>query len=152
MLKKILITTVLCISSMNLLTARDFGNATQTADTTYAPKMDQAVQKAEAEVQALLKNATRKDVVPTWASKVELENAITQLEVKKTLVEKFKEAASLQSPQVRDKLLQILNKESIDESDLSELQSIVNQYKETLNNDTKPSPTGITGSSLQFGS
>jgi len=93
MLKKILITTVLCISSMNLLTAKDFGNAPQTADTTYAPKMDQAVQKAEAEVQALLKNATRRDVVRAWASKVELENAITQLEVSTHLKKKVYDEA-----------------------------------------------------------
>ena len=159
MLKKLLISSILCVSSINLLIARDYGTATQTLDPTYISQMDQAIQKAESHVQDLLKNATRRDVVPTWASKVELENAIMQLEVKKTLVEKFRGAASLQSPDVRGKLMQILNKESIDESDLAELQNYVNKYKESLNDKPQSQPVkqeasilGATGIQINIGS
>lgn len=96
-------------------------------------EMNAAVQKAENEVQVQFKNATRRDTVPLWSDKVQLENAIIQLEVKKTLVNNFKGTISLQSPLVRAKLIQLLNQDIIMESDLAELQNLVNQERTKLN-------------------
>ncbi|HRD55060.1 MAG TPA: hypothetical protein PLC42_01550 [Parachlamydiaceae bacterium] len=112
-----------------LLSAAVFANSPNAID----QEMDAAVQKAENEVQAQFKNATRRDTVPLWSDKVQLENAIIQLEVKKTLVNNFRGTVSLQSPLVRSKLLELLNKDIIMESDLAELQNLVNQERVKLN-------------------
>lgn len=91
----------------------------------FQGQLEQLVQKAEKKVKELQQNATRKDVAPTWTSKVELQNGIVQLEVKKTLVNNFKGTESLQSPKVRQKLMEILNKPDISTADLAELQNLV---------------------------
>jgi hypothetical protein len=80
----------------------------------------------------LQERANRHDLAPTWDTKLELQNAIIQLEVKKTLMNNFKGTESLQSEAVRSKLLQTLNKSIITISDLADLQSLVQNEKARL--------------------
>jgi hypothetical protein len=98
----------------------------------FEKKMDAAIARAEQDVKAQLANATRHDMAPTWNTKLEAQNAIVQLEVKKTLVGNFKGTESLKSPAVRELLLQILNKPLITTGDLADLQSLVLQEKAKL--------------------
>lgn len=102
---------------------------TEQVDSNFSKQMNDAIQKQEQQVQNLKANATRKDVAPTWNSKLELENAIIQLEVKKTLVGNFAGTESLKSSLVRDRLLQVLNKPMITTADLADLQSLVLEEK-----------------------
>lgn len=107
------------------LEGADYAPLTSQEESAYYQKLDQTVANAEKNVKQLQANATRKDVMPTWNSKLELQNAIIQLEVKKTLVNNFKQTESLRSSRVRDLLLQVLNKQTITTSDLAELQNLV---------------------------
>ncbi len=137
MLKKNLITLSLSLSVISpvMLSAQDTGVVIKrdAVDETFNSKMDAALQKAEADVQKAYVGATTRENMPTWDSKVFLENAAVQLEVKRTLVNNFKGTASLQSAAVRAKLLEVLDKSIVTQADLEELQSLVNQEKERLN-------------------
>lgn len=143
MLKKLLILSCLSLANITYLPA-DTTSPNRAVSSNIDQQMNQAVQNAEKNVQQLLTNATRTDVAPTWDSKLQLENAIIQLEVKKTLVENFRGAISLNSPVVRQRLLEVLNKDSITQADIAELQSLINQYKATLES-SKTGSTGPTG-------
>lgn len=142
MLKKLLILSVLSLANVAILPA-DTTPPSRAVSSNIDQQMNQAVQNAEKNVQQLLANANRTDVAPSWEAKLQLENAIIQLEVKKTLVANFQGAVSLNSPIVRQRLLEILNKDMITQADIAELQSLINQYKATLN--TNQGPTGTTG-------
>lgn len=138
MLKKQLVFSLLAVSfAMTTLFA---DNAMDSAN----QQLDQVIQKAEADVKTQYDNATRRDVVPMWSDKLQLETAIRQLELKKILVNNFKNTQSLNNPIIRNKLFEILNKDLILQSDLAELQNLVNQEKEKLNaqpvNTPSPSP------------
>lgn len=98
----------------------------------YDAAVSKAIANAEANVANLQNRATRQDLAPTWNSKLELQNAIIQLEVKKTLVGNFRNTESLQSPVVRDMLLRILNKDIITTADLADLQSTVLEEKANI--------------------
>lgn len=106
--------------------------------TGFESKMNDAVQKAENDVRALQAQATRRDMAPTWNTKLELENAIIQLDVKKTLVNNFKGTESLKSQLVQNKLLQVLNKPLITTADLADLQSLVLQEKNKMKMENPP--------------
>ena len=137
MSKKLLsLLSIACFSMTTLFAAANFENTAN-----YDAQIDQAISQAEAEVQKQLNNATRRDVVPMWSDKVQLETAIRDLELKKILAANFKGTQSLNNPLIRNKLLEILNKSVIMQSDLAELQSLVTQEKARLN--TQPSPTNI---------
>ena len=137
MSKKLL--SLLSIACFSMTTLFFFFFFENTAN--YDAQIDQAISQAEAEVQKQLNNATRRDVVPMWSDKVQLETAIRDLELKKILAANFKGTQSLNNPLIRNKLLEILNKSVIMQSDLAELQSLVTQEKARLN--TQPSPTNI---------
>lgn len=95
----------------------------------YYVQANAAIAKAEERVQALKNKVGDLSNVPMWNDKLELQHAIVQLEVKKTLFANFKGTESLRSPLVRDKLLAVLNNPSISEGDLTELQSLVLEEK-----------------------
>jgi len=99
----------------------------------YTDAMQQAINKAQATVDQAAQFATRKDISPTWASKVQLKQAMMMLEVKKTLMNNFKNSPSLRSPLVRRKLLQVLNQDSVTISDLADLQNLVIEEKSKIN-------------------
>jgi hypothetical protein len=87
--------------------------------------MQQAVSRAEDHVRRLQERATSPTDAPTWNTKLELQSAIIQLEVKKTLVNNFKGSEVLNSLNVRRKLLDVLNKSIITTADLADLQTLV---------------------------
>lgn len=83
------------------------------------------IQLAEQRVQNLMSKVQDNTRMPMSIDKVELEGAIIDLDVKKTLVSKFQGSPSLKSPKVRQALMQILSKDYIQEADLALLQAIV---------------------------
>lgn len=88
-------------------------------------QLNAQIQDAEQRVQNftnLVKDSTR---MPMSIDKVELESAIIDLDVKKTLAAKFQGSPSLRSPKVRQVLMQIMSKKYIQESDLATLQAVV---------------------------
>jgi hypothetical protein len=91
----------------------------------YYGQLDAQIQKAEKRVKDLEANVASQAISPTWSSKLEMQNAIIQLEVKKTLVGNFKGTESMRSALVRQRLLDVLSKPSISTGDLAELQSLV---------------------------
>ena len=87
-------------------------------------QMNAQIQTAEQRVQNqmdLVQDHTR---MPMSFDKVVLEQAIMDLEVKKTLVGKFQNSPSLRSPRVQQVLMGILSKEGISAADLANLQSV----------------------------
>lgn len=98
----------------------------------YNQQLQQAIQNAENRVATAQKFATRRDVAPTWDSKLELQQAITMLEVKKTLMNNFLGTESLRSAAVRTKLLNLLNSPDITTADLAALQNLVLNEKERI--------------------
>lgn len=116
---------VILFSSVNAVNAAEYAPLTQEEAADFQNKMNQAIVNAEQAVKDAEVQATRKDVSPTWNSKLAMQNAIVQLEVKKTLMNNFKGTESLQSAAVRQKLLEVLNRSVITTADLTELQSLV---------------------------
>ena len=106
----------------------------------YENQLNAAIARAEQDVKDTQYSATRRDQAPTWNSKLEYQNAIVQLEVKKTLVNNFKGTESLKSPVVRAKLLQVLNKPMITTADLADLQSVVIEEKSKMKADSTIQP------------
>lgn len=87
------------------------------------------VKEAEQLMQNQLRIVQDKTRMPMSIDKVQLENAITNLEVKKTLAAKFIDSPSLKSPNVRAILLQVLSKDLIQASDLAALQNVVDRER-----------------------
>lgn len=111
------------------LQAASYPPLTSEESAAFQQQVNQAIARAEARVRELEANATRKDLMPTWNSKLELQNAIIQLEVKKTLVGNFHGADSLRSTAVRQALLELLNKSDISTGDLASFQTLVLEEK-----------------------
>lgn len=134
MIKQMLaISMVISIFSCISLSARINDSASSVyQEDDYENQLNAAIARAEQDVKDAQNSATRRDQAPTWNSKLEYQNAIVQLEVKKTLVNNFKKTESLKSPVVRAKLLQILNKSMITTADLAELQSVVIEEKSKM--------------------
>lgn len=131
MIKQILtISMVISVFSCISLNARITDSSSPIyQENDYENQLNAAIARAEQDVKAAQNSATRRDQAPTWNSKLEYQNAIVQLEVKKTLVNNFKNTESLNSPVVRAKLLQVLNKSMITTADLADLQSVVIEEK-----------------------
>lgn len=87
------------------------------------------IQKQAQFVQSLAKGVESNKQVSTDASVIRFENANAMLNVKKTLYANFYNTPSVNSPLVRQKLVQLFQQEMITPADLSELQAIVNQER-----------------------
>lgn len=96
----------------------------------YYQALQNEIDLAEKRVQDLLERIKRKEEILTGVLRSELETAITMLKTKKILVSNFIDTPSLNSPLIRKLLLEILQKELIVETDLIELQRLVEQEKE----------------------
>lgn len=92
----------------------------------FNDQMNAQVQVAEQRVQNLMSRVQDATRMPMSIDKVELEAAIMALDVKKTLASKFATTPSLRSPKVRQALMDIMQKQYLQESDLVTLQAIVN--------------------------
>lgn len=103
----------------------------QEADT-YYHQLENAIAKEEQKVKALQDKASSRTQMPMWIDKLELEQAIIMLDVKRILYNNFKGTPSMDSPIIRDKLLSLLNQDNISEGDLAELQSLVNRERQHM--------------------
>lgn len=139
---KILCGFILAFSTIPLF-AGNYPVLSQSELDAYYSEVYQAIGKAEVRVQELQSVVGGGQEVPTWSRKLELQHAIVQLEVKKTLFANFKGTESLRSPLVRQALLQVLNNPSISESDLADLQTLVLDEKAKIRAESgaAPAPT-----------
>lgn len=87
------------------------------------------IQVAEQRVQNLMANVQDHTRMPMSIDKVALEQAIIELDVKKTLVGKFLNSPSLKSPKVQQVLMGILSKTGVSAADLANLQSVVDSER-----------------------
>lgn len=140
---KIMLFLMFALFSFNGLSARAIDTSSSNQASSYAPldsqqmdqfnkAMQQAIDNAQKKTDELAHFATRRDISPTWASKVQLKYAMIQLEVKKTLMNNFKDSEGIRSPAVREKLLKLLNSDEITTSDLADLQNLVLREKENI--------------------
>jgi hypothetical protein len=125
----ILIPVLLTVMSPSYVLAADYAPLTEEQLNSYYTEIYKALSKAEERVQALQTAVNDNSRAPAWNDKLELQHAIIQLEVKRTLFANFKGTESLRSALVRDKLLQVLNNPGITESDLADLQTLVLEEK-----------------------
>lgn len=95
----------------------------------YYHQLENAIAKEEQKVKVLQDRASSRTQMPMWIDKLELEQAIIMLDVKKILYNNFRNTPSMDSPIIRDKLLSLLNQDNISEGDLAELQSLVNRER-----------------------
>jgi hypothetical protein len=91
----------------------------------FNDQMYAQVQASEQRVQSLMTMVQDPTHMPMSIDKVQLEAAIMDLDVKKTLAAKFSGSPSIKSPKVRQVLMQVLSKNYIQESDLAALQAVV---------------------------
>lgn len=142
-MSKLMLFLMFTLLSFNGLSARSTDLPSSSGGVTYAPldsqqmdnfnkEMQQAINNAQKKTDELAHFATRRDISPTWASKVQLKYAMIQLEVKKTLMNNFKDSEAIRSFAVREKLLKLLNSDEITTSDLADLQNLVLREKETI--------------------
>lgn len=96
----------------------------------FQDKMNALVQVDEKQVEEMLIKIQDLSKMPTYFDKSVLENAIINLTVKKTIIEKFGNSPSLKSPKVRQALISVLSKPHLTEADLANLQSITNSERQ----------------------
>lgn len=125
----IFLPVILTVVSPGFVMAADYAPLTEEQLNSYYTEIYKALSKAEERVQGLQSAISNPGRAPAWNDKLELQHAIIQLEVKRTLFANFKGTESLRSAQVRDKLLQVLNNPGIKESDLADLQTLVLEEK-----------------------
>lgn len=95
----------------------------------FNQQMQAEIDAAEKRVAEIQKQLTSNTTSPAYIDKVAFQNAITMLEVKKTLRNNFMNSPLLKSQAVRDTLLEVLKKDLITESDLAYLQSVAEQER-----------------------
>lgn len=100
--------------------------------------MLQAVQTQEMRVKNLTAQATNRSNAPMSIDKVALGNAIIMLDVKRTLVSNFWNNPVTQNTGFQNRLIQILNKDMIVESDLAELQNAADFIRSTMQSSGQP--------------
>lgn len=110
----------------------------------YQQQLFDEVKKQEQFVAYLQNEMARTDTVKMGADTARYENAVTMLDVKRSLVSNFIGTQSLQSQAVRNMLLSILKQELIQPSDLAALQNLVNAEKAKIQSMNNPGATGST--------
>lgn len=99
----------------------------------YYSSLQAQIDQQNVRVEALIKRAQSGQQVPTPVQRVEIEQAIMMLDVKKTLYNNFYDTRTIkQSAAVRRALLQILSQFDITIVDLSGFQNLVTHEKERL--------------------
>lgn len=96
----------------------------------FYEELDEQIALQEVKVATLLEQIQSKTTIPSYVVTLNLQTAISMLEVKKTLYANFYGTASLTYPAIRAKLLTIFKKDLITQVDLAELSYLVNLHKE----------------------
>ena len=125
----IFIPVLLTVASPGFVLAAEYTPLSEEQLNGYYTEIYKALSKAEERVQVLQSAMSNPARAPAWNDKLELQHAIIQLEVKRTLFANFKGTESMRSARVRDRLLQVLNNPGITEADLADLQSLVLEEK-----------------------
>ena len=100
----------------------------------YYASLNEEVNKQDVLVQGMLKGAQDNTQLFTDSQRMQIERAITILDVKKTLYANFYGTETIQKSQaVRDALLQIMSKSDITVADLASLKELVVKEKARLN-------------------
>jgi len=129
---------LLTIQPLMAIAPVEHGSLNQQQLQTYFNSLQDQIQQQQKRVDALLQKMRTNKTAPAMVDKMALENAITVLDVKKTLYGNFAGTESLNNPEIRQKLLQIFTQEDISTGDLAILQGMVNSYKQSLH---APQPT-----------
>lgn len=137
---------LIACSSLHAATETNSRNSVEIDN--YLQNLQKEIQKQQTQVDALKNQLERTDVVTPGYVVTQFDNAYTMLNVKKTLYANFVGTASIQSPIVRAKLLQIFQKDIVSPGDLSELQALVTQERPKYQN-AQPT-TGQPAPSLEF--
>lgn len=116
------------ITQMNDINAQ--GTAQDIAN--FRQQMTDELNKQQKYIDQLAAGVMDTSISPMFINKVELGNALIQLDVKKTLVANFWNSTTLASPVLRSVLLQILKKDLITEGDLAYLQTVADTEKAKL--------------------
>lgn len=101
----------------------------QTDVSSFLDTLKSEIKKQQDLVTKAKEQIERTDIVPPAAILNQFENAYIMLNVKQTLYANFAGTPSIQSPLVREKLLQIFKKDIITPGDLSELEALVKQER-----------------------
>ncbi|CCB86608.1 putative uncharacterized protein [Parachlamydia acanthamoebae UV-7] len=108
----------------------------QADEQNFYKQIEDLIAKDQKHLQEVQDRAYSRTEAPMWATKVELEQAIIMLDVKKVLYANFKNTPAIQSPLVREKLLSLMRKDNITMSDLAELQSLTEREKQHLRDES----------------
>jgi len=135
-------TQFLRVFSVMLLTSVSFLSAQQTLSDTnpmaskeiddFRQQMQYELTRANDKVNSLVQKMKDHTIAPMWTDKLELQNAIIVYDTKSILVSNFKDNPVIQSPVMRNALLNTLRSDSVTEADLAYLQSIANQVRANM--------------------
>jgi len=98
----------------------------------FEDQIDQALIKEELKIRSLQEKIERQKKRLPPSVQLELTKAKLNLEVKTTLAKNYLRTSVLQSEKVRDELIRILNKNSINLDDLVALQKLVSSEKKRI--------------------
>lgn len=110
----------------------------------FYDSMIKSVNKAQEELDQIVTQGIDAKTAPAPDWMQQLDNAVFMLKVKYALAWNLRGAAALRSPLIREKILQILNKEAIEQSDVAELQTLINSERvQILDFDSKHQATRL---------
>lgn len=133
------LTFVLCMGgSVNAQITRERTPMGSPTIINFQRQLQEQLRLAEAHVKELSESVQSRSLAPAWTNKVEFQNALIMLNVKKTLVANFSNNPVIQSERMRGALLSLLQQDSITEADLIFLQNVANEERVLLNLRTTP--------------
>jgi len=105
---------------------------TQEQNQAFQKSLQDQITNQENLVNAAINEMATPGELHTVANKIDIELAMTALQVKQTLYANFLDKDSLRSPLVRNTLLSVMQLPTISMSDLNHLQTVVNQEKQHI--------------------
>ncbi len=131
--KSVLTFLLLCVQLPIFAGGGSYPPFTGNEEARYVQSLQDAVANQRKRVQDLVQAMASSDRILTAMDRVDVDHAAAVLNVKETLYGNFVGTQSLRSPLVRDRLLALLQKESISPQDLAEFQGIVTEEKAHIN-------------------
>lgn len=126
---------ILCFSGYESTLFADTSNEMSDSEVdAYYGSLKQQVDKQNKLVEDMLQSVKDRKTIFGQAQRAEMESAIVDLDVKRTLYANFHGKESVKkSPVIREKLLQVMSQRNITEADLASLQSVVQEEKKRYN-------------------
>ncbi len=133
-IKKCILTfLLLCVQLPIFAGGGDYPPFTGNEEAQYVQSLQDAVANQRKKVEELVQAMASSDRILTAMDRVSVDHAAAVLNVKETLYGNFVGTQSLRSPLVRNRLLALMQKESISPQDLAEFQGIVTEEKAHIN-------------------